>query len=74
MCNLADLEPDENTKKEEVKYQHNIPNGISRKRRKANQKGIITKRMNEKALEERLKEEASDDLVPLRDVPQYFKD
>ena len=30
--------------------------------------------MNEKALEEKLKEEASNNPIPLRDVPQYFKD
>ena len=35
---------------------------------------MITKKMNEKALEEKLKEEASTNVLPLRYVPQYFKD
>jgi len=74
LCYFNDLEANENTRKEEVKYQHNIPNDIPWKTRKANRKGIIIEKMNEKALEETLQEESSDDLVPLRDVPQYFKD
>ena len=56
LCFLVDPEPEEETKKEEVKSQHNVPNGTPRKTKKANSKGIITKRMNEKALEEKLKE------------------
>jgi len=41
-----------NIRKEEVKYQHNIANGIPRMIRKANRKGIIMEKLNEKALEE----------------------
>jgi len=35
---------------------------------------VIIEKMNEKALEEKLKEEANIKHVPLIDVPQYFKD
>jgi len=74
LCYLVDLKLEEETKKEEVNSQHNVPNGIPRKIRKANIKGVITEKMNEKALEEKQKEEASNDLIPLRDVQNYFKD
>ena len=53
---------------------HNKPNGVPRKTRKAEKKVIITERMNEKALQQKLEEEASDSPITLRDVPQYFKD
>jgi len=57
-----------------VNSQNNVPNGIPKKTIMVNRKGMITEKMNEKALEEKLKEEANNDLIPLRDVSQYFKD
>jgi len=55
-------------------FEHNKPNGVPRKTRKAEKKGIIIERMNEKALQQKLEEEASDSPMSLRKVPQYFKD
>ena len=48
---------------------HNKPNGVPRKTRKVERKGIITEKMNVKALQQKLEEEASDSPVSLRDVP-----
>ena len=54
--------------------EHNKPNGIPRKPRKAERKGIIMEKMNIEALQQKLEEEASESPISLRDVPQYFKD
>ena len=63
LCLLVEPNLDKDTRKEEVKSHHSIPNDIPRKTRKANKKGMITERMNEKALEAKLKEESSGDHV-----------
>ena len=57
-----------------LQSQHNKPNGVPKKTRRAERKGIMTENMDEKALKRKLEEEASDSPLPLRDVPQHFKD
>ena len=74
LCNLVESESQGRSRETKVNSQHNRPNGIPKRTRTINKKGVITEKMNEKALEEKLKEEASTNHVPLRDVPQYFKD
>ena len=68
LCNLVESESQERSRETKVNSQNNRPNGIPKKTRKASSKGVITKKMNEKALEEKLNEEASINHVPLRDV------
>jgi len=74
LCKLAEFVSQERLRKTKVNSHHNRPNGIPKKTRKVNRKGVTTEKMNEKDLEEKLKEEASTNHIPLRDVPQYFKD
>ena len=57
-----------------MKSQHSLPNGVLRKARKSNNKGIITEKINAEALKANLQEEPNGDPIPLRHVPQYFKD
>ena len=57
-----------------LQSQHNKPNGVPKKTRRVERKGIMKEKMDEKALRRKLEEEASDIPLPLWDVPQYFKD
>ena len=50
LCYLVDPNSEEGTNKEKIYYEPNVPNGIPKKTRKGNRKGIITEKMNEKAL------------------------
>ena len=74
LSNLAIEEALEKPLDTKSRSEHNKSNGIPRKTKKAVRKGIITEKMNSKALQQRLEEEASESPIPLRDVPQYFKD
>jgi len=57
-----------------VQSQHNKPNSVPKKSRRAKWKGIIMEKIDEGALKRKLEEEASDSPFPIRDVPQSFKD
>lgn len=66
---LAEVEkPKETTlRKEEAKAKHNIP-----KRRETNR--VLMEHLSEEELKAKLLEDADQDPIPWRDVPQYFKD
>jgi len=76
MCYLAEPESQEEEalRKEEAKSKHNVSVKSTKKSKKAIKNGVITEQMTQKELKARLLEEAEKDAIPLKDVPQYFKD
>ena len=75
---MVDLEESErgNPSKEEVKSRHNVIAKTSKKdhKIKAQVEGVLTEKLTEEELQAKIQEDVEDNPIPLRDVPQYFKD
>ena len=76
MCYLTEPKSQEQIalQKEEAKSKHNFYVKTTNKAKKANEIGVITEKLTQKELKARLLEEAEKEAIPLKDVPQYFKD
>ena len=78
LCYLAEPEGIEanNPSKEEAQSRHNVTLRTPKKARRAKTQvqGVITEELTEDELKAKIQEDVEGDPIPLRDVPQYFKD
>jgi hypothetical protein len=74
LCYLAEEVEKDKPSKEEVKLKHNVTLRTPKKVRRAKSRGVITEQLTEDELKAKIQEDVEGDPIPLRDVPQYFKD